>query len=82
MPVRARRSKRRVGALAPHWEMVFLSGHDYFADLADAGIAVDEYGRPPLEATEAAWRKHGRAFLAAYEGDAVDPWALREFGLP
>lgn len=82
MPVRSKRSKRKVGAFAPHWEMTFLAGRDYFDELPDAGVVVDEYGRPPVEVIEAAWRKHGRAFLVAYDGDAVEPWALLEFGPP
>lgn len=82
MPLRRRRSKRRIGAHAPEWEMVFLSGHDYFRELGEAGIETDEYGRPPLDVIEAAWQRHGKAFLATYATHHSTPWALEQFGQP
>lgn len=81
MPVRAKRNKRRATARAPEWEMVFVSGHDYFGELSEAGIATDAYGRPDRAVAEEAWRRFGSAFLCMHDG-AVKPWALEQFGEP
>jgi hypothetical protein len=58
---------------------VFSSEFDFFGELADAGVAVDDYGRPDREEARAAWQRFGAEFLAGFTGGYV-PWALREFG--
>jgi phosphoribosylanthranilate isomerase len=35
-----------------------------------------------IEEAEAAWQRHGRAFLASYNDPHIVPWALTEFGEP
>lgn len=83
MPVRRSVSKRRSTEGLAEWEFVFSSGYDYFRELTEIGIALDEYGRPAAEVAKAAWRRLGNAFLAKpRHPEQGTPWALEQFGYP
>lgn len=83
MPVRRRVGKRRSTEGLEQWNFVFSSGHDYFRELEEIGIVLDEYGRPSLNEAEAAWRRLGEAFLEIpRHPDQGEPWALTMFGDP
>ncbi len=48
-----------------------------------SGVEVDEYGRPSLEETEAAWLRLGAAFMELpRHPDLDEPWAVETFGTP
>jgi hypothetical protein len=81
MPVKRRKAKVRPGDLAA-WETAFISEFDFFGDLEWAGIETDAYGRPSREELAAAWHRLGEAFLDQYNDPHVEPFALREFGMP
>lgn len=81
MPIRRRKSKRRIGASAPEWAGAFTSHYDFFDELPPVGVPTDQYGRPSLEDAERAWHQFGEQFLATYD-EPFEPWALREFGPP
>jgi hypothetical protein len=87
MPVRKRRNKRHSTAGLFEWECVFSSEFDMFGDLKDAGVSVDEYGRPDIEEARAAWQRLGAEFLADFAAEYPNgahfvPWALEQFGEP
>lgn len=90
IPVKRRRSKRRVSdlALAEAWAMTFRGGYDFMGDLQDLGISEAAMSRDVFRAAAAeAWDKFGLAFLARWEPDVTTPtadrlWAVQEFGLP
>jgi len=86
MPRKRRIGKARIdqsGELAA-WRETFRYGVDFFGELAAVGIpwASD---RPTNAEIEAAWRRLGAAFIAAYgsvEQHGRPLWALLEFGEP
>lgn len=86
MPVRNRRSRRRVGADYAAWAEAFEFEYDFFRRMADAGIPLDAHGRPDREQVRTAWKIYGRVFLeqwhAAGHRHGRLPWALEEFGTP
>jgi hypothetical protein len=81
MPPRPKQNRRRPQAGAEAWPEVFSSEFDFFDDLRDAGIALDDHGRPDREEARAAWHRFGAEFLAGFSGEHV-PWAVAEFGDP
>ena len=93
MPPKRRASKRRPAVSAEDWGMVFESGHDFFADLADFGLV--EPVRVPMgpereaaqatwmAAIRAAWAEHGAGYLRTREARQHArpvPWAQETFG--
>lgn len=83
MPVRKRNPRQRMTETLAVWESVFSCEYDYFRDLADVGIALDEYDRPDLEVARAAWLRFGPAYLELPRSQALGPsWAERAFGRP
>lgn len=80
MPVKRRRPKVRAEDLRA-WEMVFLSGYDFFHELPAIGVETDAYSRPGRDEAEAAWQRLGSVYLEGYR-DERTPWALEEFGDP
>lgn len=81
MPVRKRKGRRKPQAGLEAWECVFGSEFDFFGDLLDAGVALDDYGRPDRVEARLAWQRYGAEFLAHFT-ESYLPWALREFGDP
>ena len=65
------------------WSGCFRWGAEYFCD-ATRAFGYDEPWRIPRKDIEAAWRVHGRAFMATWEPEPHRewPWALVEFGPP
>ncbi|MBX4964476.1 hypothetical protein [Rhizobium binae] len=83
MPVRRRAGKRRSTEGLDQWFFVFSSGFDYFRELEEIGIDLDDRGRPSREDVEAAWRRLGEAFMdIPRHPDQGEPWAVTEFGDP
>ena len=96
MPIKRRISKHRPQVGPEAWEMVFLSGHDFFGALDALGLPDPLSALPDSEerkaakaawqaATEAAWKQHGAAFLTAHDaaqGPCLTPWAMETFGPP
>lgn len=81
MPVRKRRNRRKPVAGIEAWQCVFASEFDFFDDLRDAGVALDEHGRPEREEARMAWQRYGAEFMATFTGFHT-PWAVKEFGNP
>jgi hypothetical protein len=87
MPPRPKKNKHRAAAGLFEWECVFSSEFDMFGDLKDAGVSVDESGRPDIEEARAAWQRYGAEFLADFatecpRGAHFVPWGLEQFGEP
>ena len=85
MPVKRRTAKRRLDPAAEVaiWESVFDSGRDFFDDLKDLGVPLDQYGRPEPAAAEQAWQRLGARYLATRTPNSRrEPWALIQFGEP
>jgi len=87
MPVKRRKSKLRSGHGGTYeaWFEVLATGCDIFGDLAEFGIATDDYGKPDEAAARAAWIEFGAWILAEFKpGDfgRSQPWALESFGDP
>ncbi len=87
MPVRKRNDRRKQSAGLFEWETVFASEFDFFGELRDAGVSVDEHGRPDNEEARAAWQRFGVEFLANFaneypRGAHFTPWAVVQFGEP
>lgn len=80
MPVRRRNATRRETNLA--WDMMFLSGHDFFSDLVEAGVIADANAHPDDAITLAAWERYGADFIARNYDPHHTPWAVRELGEP
>ncbi len=83
MPVKRRAGKRRLDPTAElfAWETLFEHGYDFFND---AGLSHKESAPEARAATEEAWHRLRRRFLAERGEDALTrrPWALIEFGEP
>ena len=85
MPTKRRRSKRRAPDASEFdaWWCVWWAGSDFDGALERYGIRAQDMTREAFrEAAEAAWRRHGAAFMADWraEGSVGLPWAAREFG--
>ena len=86
MPVKRKRSKRRVDpvAEAEAWATAFASGHDFFNDLAPFGIE----GAAIREAMPEAWSRLGKIYIDRNLGagfaphDAGELYALVTFWRP
>src|SRR5262245_21801572 len=96
MPVKARRSKRRLNDAAEgkDWSRVFWGGpQDYLRQLQPFGIFTEE---ELIAAAPGAWARHGLSYLRGRfdygslplasltfgKAIAYEPWALRTFGWP
>lgn len=70
------------------WEMVFLSGYDFFGDLPEG--VNDAYGRPDTKVAQEAWTRLGAEFMEKHQAEQAsarhplpeEPWALQQFGAP
>lgn len=96
MPVRRRKSKRRVNPAteAEAWACVFQTGHDFFGEAADlCGVpepgsvwppeARAEAQGPWTAAARAAWGRVGRLYLDTLHDPVTrTAWALEQFGEP
>lgn len=86
MPVRRRVNRRRASAGLTSWELYLETGHDYFGDLRDAGVWVDERGNPSRDDAVEAWLAFADQLIETWKVSRrhqdQDAWALREFGDP
>jgi hypothetical protein len=86
MPVRRRSTKRRASATIEQWAIYLESGFDFFDDLPDAGVEVDDHGKPSREEALAAWEAYGLDLMERWRKQraAVDQpaWAVEQFGEP
>lgn len=83
MPVRRKINRRRAAATVEEWDSVFSTGYDLLWELQLLGIEMDEYGRPDIAVTKAAWREFGEGYLnKPRHPDLPPPWALETFGDP
>lgn len=85
MPVKRRRAKARSGN-PDAWDLYLETGCDYFDDLAEAGVAVDERGNPSRADALSAWLSFADELLARWavsrHPDQGQPWAVAQFGDP
>lgn len=89
MPVKRRKSKARPDELKA-WGMWFLSGHDFFDDLVDAGIVPHHATQPDPAIALDAWQRCGDAWLEQYAAEQArekypreePPHAVEVFGMP
>ena len=94
MPVKARRSKRRLSdhAEALAWVTVFETGYDFFDELAPFGVIDPTSGAATgdqaearqafLNAARSAWDRFGHHLLSNSPLSNAELWAWREFGEP
>ncbi len=85
MPVKRRKAKTRAGNVAA-WELYLETGRDFFGDLRDAGVWVDERGNPSRDDAVEAWLAFADQLIETWKTSRrhhdQDAWALREFGDP
>ena len=83
MPVKRRKSKRRMSPIAEAeaWAMAFRSGHDFLCDLDTFGLETD---KQVTAAMPEAWARLGRIFIDHGLGEESNgpPFALEQFGEP